>query len=111
MRQYRQAILFVNRGSGLGQREITRHRLSHPQAQHVPLPAADFHPRHNVEGVVVTVGIRPQAGLQRIVVGHGDHIQPPLNRHVIEQFLNGWKTIAGDRMHVQVSPPAALSFH
>ncbi len=102
MRQHRQPAQFMNRGGGFCQRQTRFHRLCDPQRQHMTIAAADFQPRDNLKRIAGTMFIGPQAGIQRIMIGNGDHVQTAPRRHIIQKLADGGAAIAGGGVHMNI---------
>jgi len=61
-----------------------------------------FHARDDVKAVVLTLSICPQATLQHIMIGDGDHIQMPFALNKIEQLARGRQTVTVASMHMHI---------
>lgn len=64
--------------------------------------AGNFNAGYDVERVLGTPLIGPQAGIEHIVIGDGDDIEHPLFSHVIQEFLHGCRAVTGGGMHVEI---------
>jgi hypothetical protein len=97
---------FVDRSHGVFKVHVFGDGLCHPQRQDVPIAAVDLNTRNNVEGILILVGVGPQARLHDIVIcdGNGGQFGAMLG-NVVQQITNRQHTIAGCCVHVEIGVP------
>ena len=100
VRQHGNPVLRVDGRRRLRQRQPLWDRLSHPQRQHVPLGARHFYTWYDVKGVKVALLVCPQASLNPVVVGDGDHVQLAVFGGEIQHLARGRDAVAQRGMHV-----------
>lgn len=76
MGQNRNAALFMDGGGGLFDRHAFGDRLCDPQGDHMAFTGGHLDTGNDVEGVMSPVGISPQAGVEYIMIGNRNYIQP-----------------------------------
>lgn len=110
MREDGNAPLLVDGCDRFRDREVHGDGLGHPQAEDVATVGGNFHPGDNIEGVAVTLAVSPQAGIQGVVVGNGNHIQVAAFSDIIQHLLGGGDAIAGVGMDVDISSACQLLY-
>ena len=100
VRQNSDAAPVMDGARGLGQRHATRNRPSHPQREDMPIAAGNLDTGDNVERVIVTAFIGPQAGIHHVVVGDGDDIERCVLGYVFQHCVYWGKAIAGGGVDV-----------
>lgn len=69
----------------------------------MPFNSRHFHAWQDVERIAMALLVGPQAGIQHIVIGDGDHVEMPAASDMLQYLCGGRQAIAGASVQVQVS--------
>jgi hypothetical protein len=108
MRQDGDAALFMNCRDGFLHRHAFGDGLGDPQGDNMAFARGDLDAGDDVERVVRPVRICPQAGVQYVMVGDGNHIQATPFFHIVQDLLHCRKAIAGFGVHVDIGAACQL---